>query len=109
MYECKLINNEYSICPQCSIFSSLSNPSCETRLLTEVTVTLPNEFEKHILCLVSSCFYRLKVLYRIRPYIKTEVRIKLCESLVLSKLNYADTVYGPCLYAKTQRLLQRVQ
>ncbi|KAG7300469.1 hypothetical protein JYU34_016097 [Plutella xylostella] len=66
-------------------------------------------FEKHILCLVSSCFYRLKVLYRIRPYIKTEVRIKLCESLVLSKLNYADTVYGPCLYAKTQRLLQRVQ
>ncbi|KAG7309940.1 hypothetical protein JYU34_004455 [Plutella xylostella] len=66
-------------------------------------------FEKHILCLVSSCFYRLKVLYRIRPYINTDLRIKLCESLVLSKLNYADTVYGPCLYAKTQRLLQRVQ
>ncbi|CAG9105924.1 unnamed protein product, partial [Plutella xylostella] len=49
MYECKLINNEYSICPQCSIFSSLSNPSCETRLLTEVTVTLPNECNSRLL------------------------------------------------------------
>ncbi|CAG9137745.1 unnamed protein product [Plutella xylostella] len=66
-------------------------------------------FEKHILNVVRSCFYKLKVLYKIRPYINEELRIQLCEALVLSRLNYADTVYGPCLYAKTQSLIQRVQ
>ncbi|KAG7299107.1 hypothetical protein JYU34_017608 [Plutella xylostella] len=66
-------------------------------------------FEKHILNVVRSCFYKLKVLYKIRPYISEKLRIQLCEALVLSKLNYADTVYGPCLYVKTQNLIQRVQ
>lgn len=66
-------------------------------------------FEKHILNTVRNCFYRLKVLYRIRPYIKTEVRIRLCESLVLSKLNYADIVTGPRLLTRTKNLIQKVQ
>ncbi|KAG7301202.1 hypothetical protein JYU34_014077 [Plutella xylostella] len=66
-------------------------------------------FEKHVLDVVRNCFFRLRVLYRIRPYINEELRIQLCESLVLSKLNYADTVYGPCLLKKTLKLLQRVQ
>lgn len=35
--------------------------------------------------------------------------MSLCESLVLSKLNYADVVYGPCLLSRTERLIQRVQ
>lgn len=44
-----------------------------------------------------------------RPYIKVSLRLQLVESLVLSKLNYMDTVYGPRLLAKTQKLVQRVQ
>lgn len=54
-------------------------------------------------------FFKIKILYNIRPYLNTDLRIKVCETLILSKLNYADTVYGPCLLARTQKLIQRVQ
>lgn len=66
-------------------------------------------FEKHTSNVVRQCFYRLKVLYRIRDSISTDVRIRLCESLVLSKFNYADVVTGPRLLVRTQKLIQRVQ
>lgn len=66
-------------------------------------------FENHIMEAVRNCFYRLKLLYRIRSFLSHNLRIRLCESLVLSKLNYADSVYGPRLYSRTERLIQRVQ
>lgn len=66
-------------------------------------------FEKHVAAVVRNCFYRLKILYKIRKYISQDVRIRLVESLILSKLNYADVVYGPRLLARTSRLIQRVQ
>lgn len=66
-------------------------------------------FENHVIDVVRSCFYRLKVLYGIRDYLSVDIRIRLCEALVLSKLNYCITAYGPCLYARTQSLIQRVQ
>lgn len=65
-------------------------------------------FEKHITECVRNCFYRLKVLYRIRDCLSVDLRISLSESLVLSKLNYADAVYGPRLFARTEKLIQRV-
>lgn len=49
------------------------------------------------------------MLYNIRPYITEPLCIQLVESLVLSKLNYMDPVFGPRLLAKTKRLIQRVQ
>lgn len=66
-------------------------------------------FEKHVINTARNCFYRLKVLYKIRNYISQDLRVKLCESLVLSKLNYADTVIGPRLLVRSQNLIQRVQ
>ena len=66
-------------------------------------------FEGHVMEIVRGCFYRLKLLYRIRDYLNEDLRVKLCDSLVLSKLGYADIVYGPRLLARTQRLVQRVQ
>lgn len=39
--KCKHVNQEYIICPQPSILSTINNPSCETKLLTEVTLSLP--------------------------------------------------------------------
>lgn len=66
-------------------------------------------FEAHILDTVRNCFYRLKVLYRVRDFLTVDLRVRLCEALVLSKLNYADVVYGPRLRARTARLVQRVQ
>lgn len=66
-------------------------------------------FEKHVANSVSQCFYKLKVLYKIRPFINEKLRMELVESLILSKLNYMDVVFGPRLLAKTQKLVQRVQ
>lgn len=66
-------------------------------------------FEHHVQEAVRSCLYRLKVLYRVRPYLSVDLRLTLCESLILSKLNYADVVFGPCLLSRTERLIQRVQ
>lgn len=66
-------------------------------------------FESHVLNLVRNCFYRLKVLYKIRNLLSEKARITVCESLILSRLNYGDLVYGPRLLSKTQRLVQRVQ
>lgn len=66
-------------------------------------------FEKHVTNLVRSCFYRLKVLYRIRHFLSEKIRIMLCESLILSRLNYGDLIYGPRMLSKTRRLIQRVQ
>lgn len=67
------------------------------------------KFEKHISEVAQQCYYRLRVLYHIRQYLSVDVRIRLCESLILSKLNYADTVIGGCLLSRTKRLIQRVQ
>lgn len=66
-------------------------------------------FENHIIGLVRDCFYRLKILYNVRDHLGVDLRIRLTESLILSKLNYTDIVYGPRLTAKTQRLVQRIQ
>ncbi|KAG7302550.1 hypothetical protein JYU34_012473 [Plutella xylostella] len=67
------------------------------------------KFENHIQNIVKNCFFRLKVLYKIRSLLTEKVRITLCETLILSRLNYGDTVYGPCLLERTRRLIQRVQ
>jgi hypothetical protein len=66
-------------------------------------------FEDHIGEVMRNCFYRLKVLYNIRECLDVDTRIKLCETLVLSKLNYADTVYGACLLVRTKKTIQRIQ
>lgn len=67
------------------------------------------QFANHILNISKSCFYRLRVMYKVRHLLSEEVRLKLCESLILSKLNYGDIVTGPCLLSKTRKIIQRVQ
>jgi hypothetical protein len=66
-------------------------------------------FEGHVLETVRNCFYRLKVLYRVRNYLTVDMRVKLCDSLILSKLNYADTAFGECLLSRSKKLVQRLQ
>jgi hypothetical protein len=66
-------------------------------------------FFNHVVETSRACFYGLSVLYKIRNYLDVNVRVRICESLVLSKLNYTDVVIGECLYGYTQQLIQRVQ
>jgi hypothetical protein len=81
---------------------------CEARNLG-LLVDDELRYEKHISNSVRGCFYKLKVLYKIRPFLSETLRIQLVESLVLSKLNYMDIVYGPRLLTKSKLLIQRVQ
>lgn len=66
-------------------------------------------FEQHVRDIVKNCFYRLKVLYEVRKYLSVDIRIKLCDTLILSKLNYVDTVIHGRLLARSRALIQRVQ
>lgn len=66
-------------------------------------------FESHVSNIVRTCFYRLKVLYRIRDCLNEKLRIVLCETLILSKFNYVDVVIGPRLLERTKKSIQRVQ
>lgn len=66
-------------------------------------------FVEHVDAKIRNAFYRLKVLYNIRPFLKERTRIMLTESLVLSLLNFGDVVYGPRLFGKTEKAIQRVQ
>lgn len=81
----------------------------EEALNLGLTMDSKLRFESHVANNVRHCFYRLKILYKIRPYLCESIRITLCESLVLSKLNYVDVVYGPCLLSRSEKLIQRVQ
>ncbi|KAL0893196.1 hypothetical protein ABMA27_014810 [Loxostege sticticalis] len=47
--DCSKISNDHYICPLLTIYSTNSNPSCETKLLTEVVMSLPNECNSNLL------------------------------------------------------------
>jgi hypothetical protein len=66
-------------------------------------------YEEHIGEKIKNAFFKLKTLYKLRPYIKEELRIRLCDVLVLSLFNYCSAVYGPRLKARTGKAIQRVQ
>lgn len=66
-------------------------------------------FIEHLNLKIKNAFYKLKVLYSLRPFMSEKVRVTLVESLILSIFNYCDTVYGPRLLKKTEKAIQRVQ
>lgn len=54
-------------------------------------------------------FYSLKQLYQFRGFLDVNTRSLLSETMVLSHLNYADVVYGPCLSQEDKYRLQKIQ
>lgn len=66
-------------------------------------------FEKYINNIIHRSYFSLKLIYGIRHYLTLKIKLMLCESLVLSKFNYADTVYGPNLTSQYKRKIQTVQ
>lgn len=67
------------------------------------------KYEKHVNEKIKNAFFKLKLMYRLRPYISEGLRIHLVDLLVLSPFNYCDTVYGPRLNSNTENAIQRVQ
>lgn len=52
---------------------------------------------------------KTRSLYNLKNYIGKEAKLKLSDSLVLSRLNYCDSVYSPCITAENTHKLQKVQ
>lgn len=66
-------------------------------------------FKDHVLNLIRKCYTALKLLYTNISILNFKFRKKLCESLVLSILNYCIVLYFPCLDKFTQNRLQKIQ
>lgn len=66
-------------------------------------------FRSHIYDCISKGFNILRILYQHRELFNQHIKKTLCDSLVLSKLNYCDSLYGPCLDYNTSVKIQRLQ
>lgn len=66
-------------------------------------------FKSHINNCIRTAYTNLKMIYNIRHFLNQKIKTILCESLVLSRFNFADTVYGPCLDAEDTRRIQVLQ
>lgn len=67
------------------------------------------KFTEHVTGCLRKGFSMLKVLYSHRHYLSKETRKTLCDALVLSHCNYADTVYGPFLDSINKNRIQKLQ
>lgn len=74
-------------------------------LLLEVEL----KFTEHVNLLLKRSYWKLKLLYMHKEYLSSEVKLKLCDSLILSTLAYCDVVYWPALLKKDQESLQKIQ
>lgn len=66
-------------------------------------------FSGHVSTICKKAFYSLKQLYAFKKYLDTNTKILLSETMVLSHLNYADIVYGPCLSQEDKYRLQKIE
>lgn len=67
------------------------------------------KYNTHINNLIRCSFAKLKLFYNYRDSIPVELKAMLCESLILSRFNYADVVYGPAIDKGTQNKIEKVQ
>lgn len=66
-------------------------------------------FRAHIAKILQKCYMSLRHLFRNRNIINFKFKIALCESLVLSHLNYGDIIYCFALDQMSQLRLQKIQ
>lgn len=74
-------------------------------------VIIDNSFRyrKHVNKCLQRSYGCLKLLYPHRSYLSAGVKLQLCNSLVLSKLNYCSQVFSPCLDSETRYKIQKLQ
>lgn len=86
---------------------ALESSSCERNLGIFLDSQL--RFEAHISNLLQGAYYRLKVLYMHKDILTARVKLKLCDSLVLSYLSFSDVLYWPAARQRERNSLQRLQ
>ena len=66
-------------------------------------------FQTHIKHKLSIAYMRLRKLWNIKKYVQCKTKYFLCNSLVLSIMDYGDVVYGSSLTAEVSRSVQKLQ
>jgi len=66
-------------------------------------------FHKHITMALQRAYSSLRMLYSNRKLLNLQLKKNLCESLVLSHLNYGDILYHSCLDSADKTRVQRLQ
>jgi hypothetical protein len=66
-------------------------------------------FESHVSELIQRAYYKLKVLYMHRDHLSTDIKLRLCDTLILSVLSYCNVVYWPALTNREKNSLQKIQ
>lgn len=66
-------------------------------------------FKQHVTSKLKIGYSRLKMIYSHRHCLNQDIKKMLCDSLVLSPLNYCDSIYGPCLDSVDVRRIQKLQ
>lgn len=66
-------------------------------------------FTKHISNCLKKAYFGLRTIYQHRQYLSRRNKIKLCETLVLSHLNYCDVVYNSSIYSADIGRIQKLQ
>lgn len=66
-------------------------------------------FTKHVNMICQSSYIVLKQLFPNKSIMSASLKLELGETLILPKLSYCDTVYGPALLATDSYRLQKIQ
>lgn len=74
-----------------------------------VTIDSELRFNKHVELLVQKAVGKLKLLYLHKDILDPNIRLRLCETLILSQLSYADVLYWPALTRENKYSLQKIQ
>lgn len=74
-----------------------------------LTIDQDLRFTDHINKKLQSGYISLKLIYQNRAILSRQLKSMLCDSLVLSQLNYCDTIYGSCLLKSDEERIQRLQ
>lgn len=66
-------------------------------------------FSKHISKCLQGAYCNLRLIYQNRHILNNKIKTILCNSLVLSKVEYCDSVYGFCLDYRDINRIQKLQ
>ncbi|VEN61176.1 unnamed protein product [Callosobruchus maculatus] len=84
---------------------------CATNLVRNLGFLMDNDlrFRSHVNQIIQRGYNALRNLYRSKHFLDSELKKRLCDSLVLNLTNYGDVVYGPCLDQLSANKIQKLQ
>lgn len=66
-------------------------------------------FRTHVSSLLQRSYGKLRTLYLFKQVLSTQIKLRLCDSLILSLLSYCDILFWPALLLEDKESLQKLQ